>query len=185
MALTRDQKRANARRTKAIRNLPEFRQRVSNIEDHRTVAAIDDVWDVLESLQDRMLKPAKPQFIRKSKNKKVGNISSSIGTMRVKEKGDGFGGNAIEIMGNHNWKKFRAKLPSVSDLKVDDWQDPESTELNLNDNQDRIAELETQVKSLTSACNTLLQRLDNKDVFDLEDVESQVDQDISVGKPIG
>ena len=187
-----------ARRLKALRNTVNFEQRTGDIKDNEVQTSLNQVWDVLNNIQDRMIKPAKRRIVRSSKTPPMGKITGETGTMRIKEKGDGYGTNAIEIMGSDNWKTLSAKLPQVGDLtNPADWKSPvpseglETGELtseqltHFNAQFDRIASLESQLESMTNNLNTLLGRLDNKDLFDLTDTEKEVDLNINVGKSIG
>tara|TARA_R110002020_G_scaffold343_1_gene1765 strand:- start:1946 stop:2515 length:570 start_codon:yes stop_codon:yes gene_type:complete len=188
MANKRDLDRALARRVGAVRRNPTYQQKTTSIPDMHTQEAVNEIWEVLDALQDKMLKPAMPKTVRKARGLKIGKITSNIGSMRVKEKGDGFGSNNVEIMGKDNWKQMSAKLPITNDLTIvpvttgtdgagiDTGTGNDGTEVVtevniswMNAQIDRVAELE-------KALNKLLSRINNKDIFDMIDADNEVDQ---------
>tara|TARA_R100000152_G_C6782099_1_gene218398 strand:+ start:6897 stop:7505 length:609 start_codon:yes stop_codon:yes gene_type:complete len=197
--LKRSTRKPIARRSSASRNPVHVEQRVGDIDDYEVTSSLDQIWEVLGNLQNRMVQPAKRRVVREARNPQMGRLTSETGTMRIKETGDGFGTNAIEIMGADNWKTFSAKMPEeLRSYEVPStWKsDPPSEGLetgeltagqltHFNAQFDRIASLENQLEQMTNNLNLLLRNLSNKELFNLKDIEKEVDMDINVGKTIG
>ena len=176
------------------------------IEDNKEMEThINDIWDELRNLGNKTTKSVKEAELTYGRNHKnrVASMIGEVGQFRLKEISKAGESNAIEICGPESWQSLSARMPNLSEFKVENPITTKELGLALNTSNTYtdaavntaintavdivIKDTNKKIIDLQTKYNNLLDILSNLNIFNLEDIPDEnpnADRDVAARKAI-